>query len=331
MDRKTRYLADFSLAALFVLAANMVTISAIDAAHKIDPRTLSLSLVSNKIRNFVPDQRFALAIFGDSRSQPLDGQDFCSILPAGSEDCVNVSSTSGDWLTAYMLFEKLRPNLEDGAPLLIFVSDYWLESPTLGVIHKTNAYYELDEMLLGIESNLRLSALRSTRMDWLHERLAGLAKALEEALTGAPAPAGKKATRAALHKVFRSNADRWFAPIDDDTRARSERIGHKVLKHMKSAGQSVTLVYLPNLERRDEYVDLHYPGRRDRFHSTLRALATANDIRLLDLSDTLIDREFFKDFHHLNTQGRERVSRILARDLIGAGVIEGPSPTNPHQ
>lgn len=243
---------------------------------------------------------------------------------------MNVSSTSGDWLTVYMLFEKLRPNLEDGASLLIFVSDYWLESPTLGVIHKTNAYYELDEMLLGVESNLRLSALRSTRMDWLHERLAGLVKILEKPLTGVPAPAGKEATWAALQKVFRSNADRWFAPIDDDTRARSERIGDKVLKHMKSARQSVTLVYLPNLERRDEYVDLHYPGRRDRFHSTLRALAAANDIRLLDLSDTLIDREFYKNFHHLNTKGRERVSRILARDLIDAGVLEGPSPTNLH-
>jgi len=322
MDRKTKYLADFALAGLLLLAANLLTIPAIDAAHKADPRTLSLAIISNKIGYLAPEKRYAFAMFGDSRSQPLEEQDFCSALPAGAGDCLNASSTAGDWLTVYLLFEKLRPHLEEEAPLLVFVSDYWLESPSMGLIHQTHAYFELDEPFLGIESNLPMSAMRSTRMDWVRENLSGLASALGDSIRGVPGQG--KTTRAAMEKVFRSNVDRWFAPIDDDTRARSQRIGDKVLQHMKRAGHPVILAYLPNLAARDEYVDLHYPGRRDRFHSTLAALAAAHDLPLLDLSASVVDRESFRDFHHLNALGREQVNPILGRRLKAAGVPRRP-------
>ena len=188
MDRKTKYLADFALAGLLLLAANLLTIPAIDAAHKADPRTLSLAIISNKIGYLAPEKRYAFAMFGDSRSQPLEEQDFCSALPAGAGDCLNVSSTAGDWLTVYLLFEKLRPHLEEAAPLLVFVSDYWLESPSMGLVHQTHAYFELDENFLGIESNLPMSAMRSTRMDWVRENLSGLASALGDSIGGAPGP-----------------------------------------------------------------------------------------------------------------------------------------------
>ncbi len=311
-----RTLRDFSLAALLLLAANFLFCGAIDATSHTNPRLLSHRVTSSKISGLRPEAPLDLVILGDSRSMELSADTLCALLPGKETNCFNASSTSGDWVTAHLLFELLAPHRDTDTRVLIFVSDYWLEGPDTGLLPRSMIYAALGQPLKSLESFLPLSTLRRARMEWLHDQSSGLATRWGDWLRGGPSPADvAEAEQRAMQAIYRSNVDAWFAPVTDAERAERRSLALAVLQQITASQSPAVLVYLPNFEPRDQYVDEHYPGRRQRFMTELRELASELELPLLDLRSSVRGQKNFKDFHHLSEAGVTRMLRILAREI----------------
>jgi hypothetical protein len=319
VNRRTSKPWDVALAVLLVLGLSIVRCPSIEAGPRESVRRLSLRMTEAYAKRLRRDPSLNLIILGDSRSRVIDVDRLCSLLPAQPARCFNASTTSGDWVTAWILFRDLHPRLGPDARVLIFVSDYWLEGPDTGLLPRTTAYAELGQRLRTLESFIPASAHRSARMDWLRESLEDIGwRGWAIAHGGGTALAKKAAAESRQVNLFRSNVDQWFMPISEKALEQRRQLARRFLEEIRAADVHATLVHLPNLMRRDAYVDKHYPGRRDRFEDSLEALSREVGIELIDLRRATRQLRHYKDFHHLNAEGIDLVTRRLARRLTHA-------------
>jgi hypothetical protein len=314
--------ADFAVALVIVLATAGVTLGPVDREHSRTPRKLSHMGQAAKIRQLPADVWLDLLILGDSRAMPIDALALCSAIDPERRACLNSATTGGDWYSAHDLAERAGRFIDDETLVLVCLSDYWLEGgpeSALELLPETWSYLDLGEPGMALASWIPLSSMRGGRMRWLHETLSdwGVRIALE---SGATHPeADHEADDERWARIERSNVDAWYAPTDDDVRARRRRVGERALRALTATGARVVVVNLPNPAERESYVDEHFPGRRARFRAAAHALADETGISFIDLSGRLPDRHHYRDFHHVRDDSINELIRLLAREIDSSG------------
>lgn len=308
---------DFVIALMLVLASNLLFCN---TKQERPERALSYRLELGEIRRLDPDPPIDLVIHGDSRARRLHVNDLCDQLDPRPVRCVNLSSTAGDWVTAWGLQERVAPLLADDATIVLALSDYWLEmggKNALGLIPSSWAYAGLGDPLSSFESYLPLSRARPGLVKGMHERIESLARRLRNAVGGAtrhPVRAASAPERP-QSPLPRANVDSSFRAARPEDLEENRSRADALLRAFRDGGRRVVIVYLPNPADREEYVDAVYPGRRQHFFASLRELADEHDVPLVDLSGRLPDRRDYVDFHHLNERGVEKATRLLAEAL----------------
>ncbi len=308
---------DFGVAALLLVAANFVKCPSVDNARWENVRLLNHRLMDSYIRKLKPDIRFDWIFFGDSRALRLNGGNLCERLPGSGNECLNASTTSGDWFTSHLIYRDLKPHMTEATRIVIFVSGCWFEGRDTGLIPESIEYAAMGSPSKAAASYVPMSALRATRMEWVHQKLDSWALGWRLALGGPELAAAHEEEVAAqqLQTLFRSNVETWFLPLSSTQRRERLRFGRVTLEEMIADGHPPVLVNLPNLGIRDDFVDERFPGRRQRFLESISALARDLELPFINLDGRLKAIRFFKDFHHLNDKGRDRLIPILARKI----------------
>lgn len=310
-------LVDFLLAAALLAALSFVGLGRMDLGRENNARLISYQQLQSYLRRFGPRKQYDWVLLGDSRSQRLGGGGLCERLPGSPNTCINASTTSGDWFTSHLVYQELEGHVSPETRFIVFVSDYWLEGPDTGLIPKRVEYLAMGAPIKAVASFIPMSALRKTRMDWLHETLEDLGWHWRILLGGSARAQAREEALAdgRLSSIFPSNVEAWFVPISDDERAERLHLARRALEHMLASGHRPILVNLPNLDLRDQFVDRQYPGRRQRFKRAMGDLAAELDLAFIDLDGSLRALRFFKDFQHLNDKGRDRLITVLARKI----------------
>ena len=306
-----------------------------------DLRSASYLERISKIESLSPDEYLDILFLGDSRSWKIDVDQLSEIMGSHADRSLNASSYSGSWVTAHSLLRKISPKLTENARAVLCVSEYWLEKPgfqnAAGILPCWQDYYILNQPDIALNAFFPLSRKRGQMVHSIHLGIANC-----RVWVGGMLKNGKKAWGPSLDKEIdgsrnltlvssesndvskerpndlgKSNVDSWFSPISPEQLNDNFVFADYTLVMMRKMTPQLILIYLPNAEARESYVDRRYPGRKERFIRNIDKLADKHGLTFINMSaeSNLSDDSLFEDFHHWNTngssQGTERLARIL--------------------
>lgn len=248
-------------------------------------------------------------ILGDSRSDKIVGHILLNALGPQSIELQNASTNSGSWVSCYSLLRMIANNLSEDATTILCVSEYWLEQPAYqtraGILPVPMEYLALGEPVLSLTSLLPLSAkrgqivnrIRKYAESFLHEN------------------AGDDSLNDHYQGMKKSNVDLWLPPITDQQLSDNLVFAKHVLKKIRALTPNLVLVYLPNANLRETYVEEHFSQRRERFLNNVAHLAQEHEIDFINLSGELGEDALYADFHHWNKRGRKEGTKLLGEKL----------------
>ncbi|MBU62577.1 MAG: hypothetical protein CMI26_08755 [Opitutae bacterium] len=306
-----------------------------------DLRTASYIEKVSKIGSLSPDEDLDILFLGDSRSMEIDVDQLSEIMGSHADGFVNASTITGSWVTSHSLLRKVSPKLTEDARTFLCVSEFWLEKSDFqnaaGIVPCWQDYYILNQPEIALNAFFPLSRKRGQIIHSIH-----LGVANSRVWLGGMLKNGRMAWEASLDKetdrfrdptlmnsesndvskerpidLGKSNVDSWFSSISPKQLNDNFVFADYTLRMMRKMTPQLILIYLPNAEVRESYVDRRYPGRKERFIRNIEKLADKHGLTFINMSteSNLCDDSLFEDFHHWNTsgsfQGTVRLAQIL--------------------
>lgn len=304
---------DFGFVLLLLIFSNMI----IHFLGSDDVKVLSFHKTKREIKQEHSNSKQKIIILGDSRSMRLDKNVLADELGIVSREIINASVISGSWYSSYALLNYLRQNGSEAKHALLCVSEYWLERPDFenssGVYPLSSSYFDisLEDFLI---SYTPISSKRGRIVNRIRSYEKGL---MSKIFTDQKLKSEQNLTyKFGQSNLAYCNVDLWFSKISDEEIERNLSYGRKVLREVLRIQPSVTLVYLPNANAREMYVEKNFPGRKSRFMSNIKILAEEFFLDFINLSGSIESNDFYEDFHHWNVIGSRKGSKILAREIL---------------
>ena len=278
---------------------------------------------------------------GDSRSRKIDVEQFSEIMGFHATRSLNASTFSGSWVTSHSLLRKVSPKLTENAKTFLCVSEFWLEKPDFhnaaGVVPCWQDYYILNQPDIALNAFFPLSRKRGQIVHSIHLGVANSrvwmgdilkngkmawGSSLEKETEGSRNPALVNSQSNGVAKerpnvLGRSNVDSWFPPISSEQLNENVAFADYTLGMLRKMTPQLILIYLPNAEGRESYVERQYPDRNQRFIRNIDMLANKHGLTFINMSaeSNLSDDSLFEDFHHWNAKGSSKGTERLARIL----------------
>lgn len=299
---------DWMVVIVSLVGANLIVKSQVNTNWRIHSFVYKAVELSKRNMEKKPD--IDILILGDSRSEKINDQVLQSSLHPLSMEIQNASTNSGSWVSCYSLLRMVANDLSEDATTTLCVSEYWLEQPAYqtraGILPAHLDYLALGEPVLSLTSLFPLSAKRGQIVNRIR--------------AWAEAPFNKEANNSEssddLHEgMDKSNLDLWLAPITKQQLADNFAFANHVLKEIRDLTPNLVLVYLPNANLREAYVEKHFPERRERFLANIVRLAEKHEIAFINLSQKLGDDALYTDFHHWNKKGVKAGTELLGEKL----------------
>lgn len=300
---------DYLLAAGLLFAANLWPVEP-------NERQLSYEQRVAAVEERPGDDPLELLVLGDSRAMLVDAPLLCASLGFEPDRCANAASVSGDWVTAIAGADRLARHLKPSTTVVVGISEYWLEledlDTRLGILPGEAAYADLGLWGVWLEAKVPMSAARARRVQkvrrWAERRarvwFPGIVPFVEEE--------GADLFTAGLD---RSNVELWFGSTSDEGARERREVAARALDLLRTRAPHLVVLYMPNPEVRDRWVDGRYPGRRARFFSSIQELTAERRIPFIDLSQVVREVPYYRDFHHLADENHALITPLVAAEL----------------
>tara|TARA_B100001093_G_scaffold519855_1_gene610941 strand:- start:176 stop:1135 length:960 start_codon:yes stop_codon:yes gene_type:complete len=305
---------------LLIIALMVLANILIQLAQTENIRTSSLKGKIAEIKNIPQSSELELLVIGDSRSAEIKTDILAKALGKEANKVYNASVTAGCWASSYHLTKNISDRLNKDSTIVLCVSEYWLERPNveenLGLYPFFSDYFKFD-IQFGVSSLIPLSLKRNALSDRLNS---GITKIINLALSANDI---EKFNTNANDSVFvlgpgnlaLCNVDLWFSPVSLTEIEKNFAQANKALSLLTKFSENIIIVYLPNAESREKYVNTHYPDRQKRFFSYIEKISDLHSIPFINLRNILNNDTYYKDYHHWNPTGGIAGSTLVGNNL----------------